>query len=159
MAWTTIRCTSNQSHRVYLQEKTVSVNCLCRHGLRKEGQGRTVVGRLATGIAKRIGLLKSAFFNAGAISQDRDRCQFLFCLMKTHGCTGLGPESGRERAKASVRRRSFELRASDAIGLRWQAVSDRQIIWNRLTRRAVSLRCTRYLYRYRSRCFSPPMEH
>ena len=32
------------------------------------------------------------------------------------------PESGRRRAKGSLSRRSLELRASGAVGLRWQPV-------------------------------------
>ena len=45
------------------------------------------------------------------------------------------PAIGR-RAKGSLWRRSLELRASGAVGLRWQAVSAPQIVWNRSTRRA-----------------------
>ncbi len=33
-------------------------------------------------------LFKRPFSMTGVISQDRERCQFLFCLKKTHGCTG-----------------------------------------------------------------------
>ena len=38
--------------------------------------------------------------------------------------------------KGSLSRRSVELRASRAVGLRWQAVLLVQIVWNRSTRRA-----------------------
>src|SRR5262250_155076 len=42
----------------------------------------------------------------------------------------------RTRARGSLWRRSFELKASDAVGLRWEAVFGCQVVWNRSTRRA-----------------------
>ena len=59
----------------------------------------------------------------GAIAQDRESCQFLFCFLKTHRCTGrLGRGAIGRCAKGSLSRRSLKLRASGAVGLRWQAV-------------------------------------
>ena len=56
---------------------------------------------------------------------------------KTLCCTGrLGPERVGRGAKGSFGRRSGELRASGAVGLRWQPVFGCQIVWNRSTRRA-----------------------
>jgi hypothetical protein len=46
------------------------------------------------------------------------------------------PESGRTRAKGSLGRRSVELRASGAVGWRWQAVFGCQMVWNKSTRRS-----------------------
>ena len=48
----------------------------------------------------------------------------------------LGRRSGRRRAKCAGSRRSLELRASGAVGSRWQPVFGYQIVWNRSTRRA-----------------------
>ena len=45
-------------------------------------------------------------------------------------------KSGRDGAKGSLGRRALEIRASGAVGLRWQAVFGCQIVWNRSTRRA-----------------------
>jgi hypothetical protein len=59
----------------------------------------------------------------GATSQDRERCQFLFWLMKNPMFAGrLGRRAVGRRAKGSLGRRSVELRASGAISLHWQAV-------------------------------------
>jgi hypothetical protein len=48
---------------------------------------------------------------------------------------GLGRRAVERGAKGSLLHRSLE-RASGAVGLRWQAVFDCQIVWNRSTRRA-----------------------
>jgi len=58
-----------------------------------------------------------------AISQDRERCQFPFCLMKNPLLYGAaaGRAVGR-RAKSPLSSCSLELRASSTVGLRWQAV-------------------------------------
>jgi hypothetical protein len=59
----------------------------------------------------------------GVISQDRKSCQFLFCLIKNPLLyRRLGRRAVGRRAKGSLGNRSVELRASGAIGLRWQAV-------------------------------------
>src|SRR5262247_3938356 len=69
---------------------------------------------------------------AGAISQPRQSCQFLFCLMKIHCCTGpLGRRAVGRQAKGFLWRRSVELRASGAVGLRWK-----DAFGSRSTRRA-----------------------
>ena len=68
-------------------------------------------------------IFKPPFSMTGAISQDRERCQFLFCLMKNPPLyRSARPESGREARERFLWRRSLELRASGAVGLRWQAV-------------------------------------
>src|SRR5262245_36626886 len=72
-------------------------------------------------VVRAIGFL-TTFSVAGAISQPRQSCQFLFCLMKIHCCTGpLGRRADGRQAKGFLWRRSVELRASGAVGLRWQA--------------------------------------
>jgi hypothetical protein len=74
---------------------------------------------------------------AGVISQDRERCQFLFHFLKNPLLyRAARAESGREARTGSLWRRSVELRVSRAVGLRWQAVLGAQIVWNRSTRRA-----------------------
>src|SRR5262249_32906999 len=63
---------------------------------------------------------KRPFLWPGAIAQDRERCQFPFVLdeKKTHCCTGrLAQRAIGRRAKGSLWRRSFELRASGATRL------------------------------------------
>ena len=59
----------------------------------------------------------------GAISQDWERCQFPFVLdEKSHGCSGRSGRKAVEKGvKVSLSRRSVEVRASRAVGLRWQA--------------------------------------
>src|SRR5262245_61748146 len=70
---------------------------------------------------KCIGFLNDLFYGLD-ISHDRQSCQFLFCLMKIHCCTGpLGRRAVGRQAKGFLWRRSVELRASGAVGLRWQA--------------------------------------
>src|SRR5215510_1226843 len=87
-------------------------------------------------VVRAIGFL-TTFSVAGAISQPRQSCQFLFCLMKIHYCTGpLGRRAVGRQTKGFLWRRSVELRASGAVGLRWQAAFAPQIVWNRSTRRA-----------------------
>src|SRR5215510_1716937 len=75
---------------------------------------------------------------AGAISQPRKGCQFLFCLMKNPLLYRgrLGRRAVGRQAKGFLWRRSVELRASGTVGLRWQAVFGCHIVWNRSTRRA-----------------------
>src|SRR5215813_9899684 len=47
---------------------------------------------------------------------------FLFCLMQIHCCTGpLGRRAVGRQVKGFLWKRSVELRASGAVGLRWQA--------------------------------------
>src|SRR5262250_2472471 len=58
-----------------------------------------------------------------AISQPRQSCQFHFCLMKNPLLyRSAWPESSREASEGLLWRRSLELRASGALGLRWQSV-------------------------------------
>ena len=63
---------------------------------------------------------------AGAIAQDRESCQFPFVLVLDEKPTVVPVGSAGERAgdkrKVSLWRRSVEVRASGAVGLRWQAV-------------------------------------
>jgi hypothetical protein len=60
---------------------------------------------------------------AGAIAQDRQRCQFPFVVdEKPTFVPGGSAGSGREARERFVRSRSLEVRASGAVGLRWQAV-------------------------------------
>jgi len=61
---------------------------------------------------------------AGAISQDWERCQFPFVLdEKNHGCSGRSGRKAVEKGmKGSLLRRSVEVRASRAVGLRWQLI-------------------------------------
>jgi hypothetical protein len=61
-----------------------------------------------------------------------------FCLMKTHSCTGpLGRRAVGRQAKGFLWRRSVELRARGAVGLRWQAAfgSSDRLEWIDSTRR------------------------
>jgi hypothetical protein len=54
-----------------------------------------------------------------AISQDREKCQFPFCLMKNLlSYRSARPESGRGVRKVFLLRRALEVRASGAVGLR-----------------------------------------
>jgi hypothetical protein len=72
---------------------------------------------------------------AGAIAQGRQRCQSPFVLDEKSTVVPVG--SPRERSGGARKvswRRSFELRASGAVGLRWQAVFGSQIVWNKSTR-------------------------
>jgi hypothetical protein len=72
----------------------------------------------------------------GAIARDRQRCQFPFGVdEKPTFVTGgsAGARSGGAQ-KVPLGRHWFELRASGAVGLRWQAVFGCQIIWNRSKR-------------------------
>ena len=48
-------------------------------------------------------IFKPPFSMTGAISQDRERCQFLFCLIKNPLlCRAARPESGREAREVSL---------------------------------------------------------
>jgi hypothetical protein len=71
---------------------------------------------------------------AGAISRDRESCQFLFRLMLYRAAR---PESGRRRAKPPLSRCSLELRASGSVGLRWQAVFGSQVTTSKPAQSAV----------------------
>jgi len=73
--------------------------------------------------AERDRIFKPPFSMNEAISQDRERCQFPFCLMKNPLLYGaaVGRAVGR-RAKPPLSSCSLELRASSTVGLRWQAV-------------------------------------
>src|SRR5215510_13058817 len=65
---------------------------------------------------------KRTFLMTGAIAQDRERCQIFADGWKTHCCAGqLGRRAVRTGMKGSLGCRSPELRASGAVGLRWQA--------------------------------------
>src|SRR5215510_6700458 len=60
-----------------------------------------------------------------------------FCLIKNPLlCRSARPESSGRCARGTLWRRSVEVRASGAVGLRWQAVLAPQIVWNKSTRRA-----------------------
>ena len=73
---------------------------------------------------------------AGAIAQDRERCQIFSMDEKPTvvPVSSVGEQSG--GMKGSLGCRSPELRASGTVGLRWQAIFGCQIVWNRSTRRA-----------------------
>jgi hypothetical protein len=74
---------------------------------------------------------------AGAIAQDgRDVNSFLLDEKLAVVPHRLGGRAVWRRVKGSLWRRSFELRASGAVGSRWQPVFGCQIVWNRSTRRA-----------------------
>src|SRR5262245_60492290 len=65
---------------------------------------------------------------AGVISPGRERCQFLFSLRKTHCCTGpRGRRAVGRQAKGFLWRRSVELRASGAVGLRWASLASERM--------------------------------
>src|SRR5262245_66605820 len=75
-----------------------------------------------------------------AISQDRQRCQFLFCLMKNPLLyRSAWPESSREASERflmeTLGRTQSERRRRLALAGR---LSASQIVWNRSTRRAGS---------------------
>src|SRR5262250_3440174 len=83
-------------------------------------------------------IFKPPFSMTGAISQDRQSCQFLFLLDEKPtvvpvGAAGEGSKCARTGSLWSC---SLELRASGSVGLRWQAIFGCQIVWNRSTRRA-----------------------
>jgi len=60
---------------------------------------------------------------AGAIAQGRQRCQFPFLVDEKPTFVPGGSAGERSGgAKDFLWRRSLEFRASDAVGLRWQAV-------------------------------------
>ena len=70
----------------------------------------------------------------GGISQDRESCQFPFVFEENPlSYRSARPESGREVREGSsmelLARRSclLEVRASDSVGLRWQAVFGCQV--------------------------------
>jgi hypothetical protein len=70
----------------------------------------------------------------GAIAQDRESCQFLFCLTKIPPLyRSARPESGWEGRLWSC---SLEVRASSSGGCVGRLVFGCQIVWNRSTRRA-----------------------
>src|SRR5262249_40543828 len=46
-----------------------------------------VVTRFIPGILERARIFKPSFSMTGAISQDRERCQFLFCFLKNPCCS------------------------------------------------------------------------
>src|SRR5215471_9385575 len=82
-------------------------------------------------------IFKRPFLWPGAISQDRERCQFLFHVVRKPMLNlAARPESGREVPRKVSCHPSREFRASGAAGLRWQADLIAQIVWNRSTRRA-----------------------
>ena len=59
----------------------------------------------------------------GAISQDRERCQFLFCLIKNPLLyQAARPESGREVRERSLMAPLARTQSERAVVLRWQAV-------------------------------------
>ena len=70
-----------------------------------------------------------------AISQQRKRCQLLFCLMKNPLLyRSARPESGRGRdARGTLWSRSLEIQSDWVRRLAWQAVFGGQIVWNRST--------------------------
>ena len=75
---------------------------------------------------------------AGAIAQDRQRCQFPFVVDEkpTFVLGGsAGERSGGARRVPSGPARSNSERAG-AVSLRWQAVFGCQIVWTKSTRRA-----------------------
>ena len=112
-------------------------------------EGRAVTGALLgevltaglqaafpTGEMDRI--FKPPFSMTGAISQDRERCQFLFCLMKNPLLyRAARPESGREVRERSLMaplaRTQSERRRRLALASGFRLA---QIVWNRSTRRA-----------------------
>ena len=71
----------------------------------------------------------------GAISQDRESCQFLFCLTKILPLyRSARPESGWEGALMEAARSNSERAASSAsVGRRFSAP---QVVWNRSNRSA-----------------------
>src|SRR5215468_8328488 len=83
-------------------------------------------------------IFKPPFSMGGAISQSRQSCQFLFCLMKNpllyRSCLA-GEQSGGKRKVSYGDARSNSERAapSACVGKRFSAP---KIVWNRSTRRA-----------------------
>jgi hypothetical protein len=69
-------------------------------------------------------IFKPPFSMTGAISQDRQSCQFLFLLDEkpTVVPVGAAGEGSKCARTGSLWSRSLELRASGSVGLRWQAV-------------------------------------
>src|SRR4029453_7142800 len=68
-------------------------------------------------------IFKPLFSMTGAISQDRERCQFLFWLMKNPMFyRAARPESGREARERFLRAALGRTQSERAIGWHWQAV-------------------------------------
>src|SRR5215468_9669522 len=83
-------------------------------------------------------IFKPPFSMTGAISQDRQSCQFLFLLDEkpTVVPVGAAGEGSKCARTGSLWSRSLELRASGFVGLRGKRYSAPQIVWNKSTRRA-----------------------
>jgi hypothetical protein len=82
-------------------------------------------------------IFKPPFSMTGAISQDRERCQFLFCLIKNPLLyQAARPESGREVREMSLMAPLARTQSERRRRLALAAVLVAQIVWNRSTRRA-----------------------
>ena len=83
-------------------------------------------------------IFKPPFSTTRAISRDRDRCQFLFCLMKNlllyrSGSAGERSGGAQELRRGAARSELERAAPSACVGKRF---STRQVVWNRSTRRA-----------------------